>query len=108
VRPPRTSNQVITYRNCEVLRDLIVTPLQRVANLEEQIRHFKFIIPKAVARPVDLTPSKIVTKHEKEKAYERFAYQKLMSHRNVHQSLRHSNILFFPHKNLVQYDCGKL
>lgn len=85
-----------------------MTPLQRVANLEEEIRHFKFIIPKVVARPVDFTPSKLITKHEKEKAYERFAYQKLMSHRNVHQSLRHSNILFFPHKNLIQYDCGKL
>jgi hypothetical protein len=52
--------------------------------MEEEIRHFKFIIPKAVAKPVDFIPSTIVTKHEKEKAYERFAYQKLMSHRNVH------------------------
>lgn len=67
-----------------MLRDLIVTPLQRVAILEEEIRHYKFIIPKAVARPVDFTPSKIITKHEKEKAYERFAYQKLMNHKNVH------------------------
>ena len=31
-----------------------------------------------------------------------------MSHRNVNQSLKFSNILFFPHKNLIQYDCGKL
>ena len=53
---------------------MIMTPLQRVSVLEEEIRHFKFIIPKVVARPVDFTPSKIVTKHEKEKAYERFAY----------------------------------
>ena len=51
-----------------------MTPLQRVSVLEEEIRHFKFMIPKVVARPVDFTPSKIVTKHEKEKAYERFAY----------------------------------
>lgn len=80
----RHSNQKITYRNCEVLRDFIVTPLQRVSHMEEEIRHFKFIIPKAVAKPVDFVPSKVVTKHEKEKAYERFAYQKLMSHRNVH------------------------
>ena len=80
----RETNQVITYRNCESLRDLIVTPLQRVSLLEEEIRHFKFIIPKVVSRPIDFTPSKIVTKHEKERAYERFAYQKLMSHRNVH------------------------
>jgi len=31
-----------------------------------------------------------------------------MSHKNVNQSLKYSNILFFPHKNLIQYDCGKL
>ena len=66
------------------MRDLIITPLQRVAILEDQIRHFKFLIPKAVAKPPEFTPSKIVTQNEKEKAYERFAYQKLMSHRNVH------------------------
>jgi hypothetical protein len=61
-----------------------VTPLQRVAMLEEEIRHYKFIIPKVVARPVDFVPTEVITRHEKEKAYERFAYQKLMSHRNVH------------------------
>jgi SNF2 family DNA or RNA helicase len=26
----------------------------------------------------------------------------------VTQNLKHSNFLFFPHKNLIQYDCGKL
>jgi superfamily II DNA/RNA helicase len=70
----RHSNQKITYRNCEVLRDFIVTPLQRVSHMEEEIRHYKFIIPKVVAKPVEFIPSQIVTKHEKEKAYERFAY----------------------------------
>jgi hypothetical protein len=84
-----------------VLKDFIVTPLQRVSILEETIKHYKFIIPKCVSKPVDFIPTKIVTKHEKEKAYERFAYQKLMSHRNVNQSLKYSNILFFPHKNLI-------
>ena len=72
------------------------------------IKHYKFIIPKAVARTAEFVPTKVITKHEKEKAYERYAYQKLMSHRNVNQSLKFSNILFFPHKNLIQYDCGKL
>jgi hypothetical protein len=72
--PQRHSNQKITYRNCEVLRDFIVTPLQRVSLMEEEIRHYKFIIPKVVAKPVEFIPSQIVTKHEKEKAYERFAY----------------------------------
>lgn len=31
-----------------------------------------------------------------------------MLHKTVSQSLKYSNILFFPHKNLIQYDCGKL
>lgn len=70
----KVSNQRITYRNCEVLRDLLLTPLQRVAMLEDEIKHFKFIIPKVVSRPVAFVPSQIVTKNEKEKAYERFAY----------------------------------
>jgi hypothetical protein len=62
---------------------MIITPLQRVSIMEETIRHFKFIIPKAVAVTPEFIPTKIDTQHEKAKAYERFAYQKLMSHRNV-------------------------
>jgi hypothetical protein len=95
-------------KNCDLLRDLVVTPLQRGSNLDDLVKHFKFIIPKAVAKPVRFMPTKIDTRFEKDKAYERFAYQKLMAHRNVNQSLKFSNILFFPHKNLIQYDCGKL
>ena len=101
-------NYQIGFRNSDALRDLVTTPLQRISDLEEKIKHFKCIIPKVVAKPPSFAPSKIDTKFEKEKAYERFAYQKLMSHKNVNQSLKWANILFFPHKNLIQYDCGKL
>ena len=87
---------------------MVITPLQRGAILDDLIKHFKCIIPKVVARPPQFVATKIDTRHQKDKAYERFAYQKLMSHRNVNQSLKFSNILFFPHKNLIQYDCGKL
>ena len=73
----------IGMRNSDALRDLVITPLQRVSILEEQIKHFKCIIPKVVAKTPSFGPSQIDTKFEKEKAYERFAYQKLMSHRNV-------------------------
>jgi SNF2 family DNA or RNA helicase len=45
---------------------------------------------------------------QKDNAYRNFAYQKLVSHRGVTQTLKHSNFLFFPQKNLIQYDCGKL
>ena len=76
--------------------------------MEELVKNFKVIVPKCVAKPVEFRPTKTYTKYEKEKAYERFLHQKLMLHKNVNQSLKYSNILFFPHKNLIQYDCGKL
>ena len=41
----------IGFRNSDALRDLVTTPLQRVSALEEKIKHFKCIIPKAVAKP---------------------------------------------------------
>ena len=82
--------------------------MQRANQLEEIVKNFKVIVPKVVAKPVEFVPSKVYTKHQKERAYERFLHQKLMQHKNVSQSLKYSNILFFPHKNLVQYDCGKL
>ena len=95
-------------KNCDALRDMVTTPLQRGSILDDQIKYFKCIIPKVVSKPPQFVATKIDTRFEKNKAYERFAYQKLMSHRNVNQSLKFSNILFFPHKNLIQYDCGKL
>jgi len=100
--------RTIALSNAEVLRDMLITPLQRVTMMDDTLKQFKIIIPKVLSSPVELVPSKLVTEHQKNKAYERFAYQKLVSHRNVNQSLKFSNILFFPHKNLVQYDCGKL
>ncbi len=51
--------------------------------MEETIKQFKFIIPKVVACTPEFIPSKLVTENQKQVAYERFAYQKLMSHRNV-------------------------
>ena len=64
----------ISFRNADALRDLVTTPLQRVSLLEESIKHFKCIIPKAVAKPPAFGPSQIDTKFEKDKAYERFGY----------------------------------
>jgi hypothetical protein len=80
---------------------MITTPVQRGLDLEEVIKHFKCIIPKVVARTAKFTPTHVDTRFQKEEAYKRFAYQKLMSHRNVNQSLKYSNFLFFPHKNLI-------
>jgi hypothetical protein len=87
---------------------MVTSPQQRISVMEDSIKYFKCIIPKVVARSPQLVPTQLDTRFEKKQAYERFAYQKLMSHRTVTQTLKWSNILFFPHKNLVQYDCGKL
>lgn len=73
----------IGYRNSDTLREMVTTPLQRGAYLDDLIKHFKCIIPKAVSKPPEFSSTKIDTRQEKNKAYERFAYQKLMSHRNV-------------------------
>lgn len=92
----------------DALREMVTSTQTRISNLEDTIKYFKFIIPKVVSRGPKFVPSRVDTQHSKTVAYERFAYQKLMSHRTVTQTLKWSNILFFPHKNLVQYDCGKL
>ena len=74
---------MITYRNSDIIRDFIITPLQRIHSLEDTLTRFKIIIPKVLARPVQPMPSQLITAHQKSLAYERFAYQKLMGHRNV-------------------------
>jgi len=98
----------MSYKNTDTLKSFIISPMQRASQMEEIVKNFKVIVPKVVAKPVEFVPSRVYTKHQKERAYERFLHQKLMQHKNVNQSLKYSNILFFPHKNLVQYDCGKL
>lgn len=32
----------------------------------------------------------------------------MMAYKSIQASLKYTNKLYFPHKNLVQYDCGKL
>ena len=91
----------VSYKNSMTLRDMIVTPMKRASQMEEIIKNFKVIVPKCVAKPVDFVPTKIYTKHQKSKALETFMHQKLMLHKTVSQSLKYSNILFFPHKNLI-------
>ena len=98
----------ISYKNTDTLKNLIISPMQRAIQMEETIKTFKVIVPKVVAKPVNFVLSKIYTQQQKDTAFERFMHQKLMQHRNVNQSLKYSNFLFFPHKNLIQYDCGKL
>jgi len=44
-------------KNCDALRDMIVTPLRRVADLEEKIKNYKCIIPKVVAFTPTFVPT---------------------------------------------------
>lgn len=85
----------------DALREMVTSTQTRISNLEDTIKYFKCIIPKVVSKSAKLVPTRVDTQHAKTVAYERFAYQKLMSHRTVTQTLKWSNILFFPHKNLV-------
>jgi len=65
---------MICFKNCDAMRDMVITPLQRAAAIDDLVKHYKCIIPKAVAKPVSFHPTKIDTKFQKDKAYERFAY----------------------------------
>ena len=73
----------ITYKNTDILTQLVISPMQRASMMEEMVKNFKIIIPKVVAKPVEFIPSKIYTKNQKDQAYERFLHQKLMQHKNV-------------------------
>jgi hypothetical protein len=42
-------NHLIGFKNTETLRNLVLTPMQRVSEMEDLIKHFKCIIPKVVA-----------------------------------------------------------
>lgn len=98
----------IGYRNTDALRDLIVTPMQRFAEWNEKLRHYKFITPKVRAKPTILTISKVSSTKDKKVEFQDVVYKKALSHRSILDSLKFTNSLYFPHRNLVQYDCGKL
>lgn len=98
----------IGYRNSDVLRDLVITPSERLDEWTEKMKHFKFITNKVETRPIQLKISNYTTTYEKKKEYEDIVYRKVMSHKTILNSLKFTNSLYFPHKNLVQYDCGKL
>jgi len=83
---------------------MITTPMQRYSDWVERLKHFKFTTPKVRAQPMQLVTSKVSSTYEKRKSYEDVVYKKVMSHRNVLNSLKFTNSLYFPHRNLVQYD----
>ena len=90
------------------MRNLIITPSQRLMDWTEKLKHYKFITNKVRTRSVKLEISKHTAEYENKVEYENIVYRKVMSHRSILTSLKFTNSLYFPHKNLVQYDCGKL
>ena len=87
---------------------MIFTPLQILDDWSERLKHFKFITPKVRAKPAQITISKVSCEDSKREEYEDIVYKKVMFHRSISSSLKFTNSLYFPHRNLVQYDCGKL
>lgn len=51
--------------------------------MEDVVKNFKVIVPKCVAKSIEFIPSKVLTPHQKDTAYERYLHQKLMQHKNV-------------------------
>lgn len=47
----------ITYKNTDILTQLVISPMQRASMMEEVVKNFKIIIPKVVAKPVEFIPS---------------------------------------------------
>ena len=44
-------NYQIGMKNCDALREMVTTPLQRGQFLDDLIKHYKCIIPKVVSKP---------------------------------------------------------
>ena len=44
-------NYQIGMKNCDSLREMVTTPLQRGSQLDDLIKHYKCIIPKVVSKP---------------------------------------------------------
>jgi hypothetical protein len=53
----------IGFKATDALRELVLSSVARIANMEETIKYFKCIIPKAVAKPVNYIPSTVSTSH---------------------------------------------
>ena len=98
----------IGYKNTDALKNMITTPIQRFQDWTEKMRHFKFTTPKVRAKPTSFIISHTSCSNEKNKQLETTLYRNVMRHRVILNSLKFTNSLYFPHRNLVQYDCGKL
>jgi hypothetical protein len=53
----------ILPRFADALRELVQAPAARISFMEDSIKYFKCIIPKVVAKPATLVPSKVDTAH---------------------------------------------
>jgi E1A-binding protein p400 len=99
---------VIGFQTLQSLRGMVKSPMERLSDMEDTIKCFKFTVPRALARKPEKIITETVAEEQKRIAEENWHYQKLMRYRSVIRSLHFTNKMYFPHKQLVQYDCGKL
>ena len=93
----------------EVLRDLVKLPDRRARDMEETLKQFVFVIPKARSKTSELvsgvpdTPSLSDAIVQNGSLWEQYTESTALLH-----TQRVRKQLFFPDKRLLQYDCGKL
>ena len=71
---PNNSILSISYKSTDALRDMIISPMQRANLMDEVVKNFKVILPKCVAKPVELIPSQVYCKFQKDRALENFMH----------------------------------
>lgn len=93
----------------EVLRDMVKLPDRRACDMEETLKQFVFVIPKARSKTSELVssvpdaPSLSDAIVRNKSLWEQYTESTALLH-----TQRVRKQLFFPDKRLLQYDCGKL
>ncbi|GAB4813110.1 hypothetical protein N2152v2_000156 [Parachlorella kessleri] len=93
----------------QMLRDLVRLPAQRAVEMEDTVKAFCFVIPKARAAPPALDCSRPDISLVNAALRQAAALQQEYVRRNelLHVAQIRTQ-LFFPDRRLIQYDCGKL
>ncbi|KAK9804733.1 hypothetical protein WJX72_002805 [[Myrmecia] bisecta] len=92
-----------------VLASMILTPAQRAEHIEDLLRGFMFVIPKARAPPPSIwcsCPDPVTVAAAAERAH--IAAQEFFARSAPLRTAIVRQQLFFPDRRLLQFDCGKL
>ena len=110
--PARDGRENLEPNACsgsDVLRDMVKLPDHRAHDMEETLKQFVFVIPKARSKTSELvssvpdTPSLSDAIVRNKSLWEQYTESTALLH-----TQRVRKQLFFPDKRLLQYDCGKL